>query len=483
MESFVRGLIDDILEAVSNPLLHKGLEQLFHQPKTPTVTAKSPTARRLIPLLPKLCHHRHDEVSPAFPSVEAEAEVEVAVEVAQVRVIQQRFNGSCGYYALYNVLTTIEALTSEDEERTHQHLRYLDHNPRFWHMYHTLEKMLLEKAKFEGNRAYPWNTSSINTGIMERNYISYFLHSARARALNEAVAEPLDGDHGYPPTTPSLTVLSDFGLQTLKYNCLPLFNAQRLHRAVRSVLDGTQSSHAFLVGVTNHWVGVILTRTSEKSFEILLLDSRNKPLLGKDDEELWGIADELLAESAARKKYFPSNNSAYALYLSQEERRRLIHDSLKGCQLFVRILSAALTKKRDIFGSLFDINLDGFFENYEREVEIVQKETQFLDDESFFPRFQSWMQDYMPPPVFEQNFIRVIRALAEFDQQRDQKVPGIFDSRAKTRLRFWTQRLLRRTIVINSEHPAIHRFLQSLQWLHARLSTDSFDATSTATAV
>lgn len=48
-------------------------------------------------------------------------------------------------------------------------------------------------------------------------------------------------------------------------------------------------SHAFLVGVANHWVTIIVNKIGDK-LEMFLLDSRNRPILNANQQQLKSIA-------------------------------------------------------------------------------------------------------------------------------------------------------------------------------------------------
>jgi hypothetical protein len=374
-----------------------------------------------------------------------------------------------------------------EEELAAKQLSYLEHNPRFWHMYSILEKSLLEKVQREGNRCYPWNKASVATGILERNYLYYFLHSAKAlhfakkgssssSSTSSSLPTPasslmmlkgkfVEDDHHFCPQMNHLTVLSDFGQQTLKYNCVQLWNGEQLQKVIKTIRESAQQQHAFLLGVTNHWVGFLVNKLSESEYEILFLDSRNKPLLGREEDELWLVVDELLADSATRRKYHTHYNSSYAHYLSLEERRKLIHESLKSCQLFMRLLIDAFSGKRDVMGSLVDLNLGGFLEIFEREVGVIDQ-LELLDDDTYFTRLWEWIENYMPPPVFEQNFVRIIKTVLEWDSRIDRLCYDfIINEDSKRKLIGWLHQITRRKAIMESTTPLLARFVNGIRLL------------------
>jgi hypothetical protein len=93
MECFVRQLIEEICHAIENPLpLQCGLERFFAVDLTAYFERGVESQRRrqeLIPLALKQNqtheHTRHQDET-----------LSSSISVAQIRVLQQRFNGSCG---------------------------------------------------------------------------------------------------------------------------------------------------------------------------------------------------------------------------------------------------------------------------------------------------------------------------------------------------------------------------------------------------
>jgi len=155
-----------------------------------------------------------------------------------------------------------------------------------------------------------------------------------------------------------------------------------------------------------------------------------------------------MAESARQKKIKPTHN--YYTWLNPDQKRMFVFESMKACQLFVNLLVNALLGKKDIVAALLELNLEGFFEIYEREV-VSLSDFDSLDENTYFTKLLAWLENYMPPAVFESNLLRVLRELSIH-----------ISVQAKAKLLLWVQQI-KRSLAAKSDMKVMKRFIRAVQ--------------------
>eukprot|EP01102_Stenamoeba_stenopodia_P006612 TRINITY_DN1826_c0_g1_i1.p1 TRINITY_DN1826_c0_g1~~TRINITY_DN1826_c0_g1_i1.p1 ORF type:complete len:455 (-),score=73.25 TRINITY_DN1826_c0_g1_i1:33-1397(-) len=452
MKEIVEALIDEICRGVKHPLVRgpgQGLD-ILHRPFEKSV---QPLIDKVIPF-----EHKHH----SFVKHQCN-ETGIELLVVEPRVLQQRFNGSCGYYVLYNALTILEAASAEHENVLDRSVDFLVHGPRFWHTYVSLCHLLRKRVEADSNSSYPWSMQCIDNGVLERAFIQHIIEYSRS-ASPYKTSEPSDpatilsikeDTHHLHAT--NLSVFSEFGLQSLKYNGFQMRNAKRLDTIICDLRSRESTfAHAFLLGVTNHWVSIVVIKTSKTTFEIFFMDSRNNRLLEVSDDDIWKLVDALMAESARQKQIQPSSN--YYTWLNPEQKRLYVFESMKACQMFANLLINALLGKKDIISALLELNLDGFFEIYEREVTPLSS-FDSLDKDTFFTKLLYWLENYMPPAVFETNLLRVLKELSTH-----------ISAQSRAKLLLWVQQI-KSSLATSSDLKVMKRFIRAVKATNLVLMT------------
>jgi hypothetical protein len=208
--------------------------------------------------------------------------------IEQLRVLQQRHNGACGYHALYNARTVMRGDGGDGGRSV---LRELSCSTMFWRSYWRTKRLLEGQAVARGNKHYPWRLRDISTGVIERSYMLHLVQNTELGA--DCIALP------------------DMCQASLDNGVLDPLVARELDAGLQSLLPG--QCRAFLVGNIGHWTAVVVQRASP--VRVFLLDSRNKPLLGVID--FASLVRAHFDDLAVRGKTWPQRSRLEATYLAE----------------------------------------------------------------------------------------------------------------------------------------------------------------------
>lgn len=127
--------------------------------------------------------------------------------------------------------------------------------------------------------------------------------------------------------------------------------AARLEQVVKMLKSDESpfSIHRFLVGVSIHWVSVVVSKR-EHEYDIMMLDSMNKPIVRPLDET---HIRHLLDNMDFSRWPFPL-----------ELMEKFARDSIGGVHLFLHLLKDALLGRVNIGEELLRINMEGFVHSY-----------------------------------------------------------------------------------------------------------------------
>eukprot|EP00026_Physarum_polycephalum_P007545 Phypoly_transcript_07608.p1 GENE.Phypoly_transcript_07608~~Phypoly_transcript_07608.p1 ORF type:complete len:489 (+),score=87.92 Phypoly_transcript_07608:79-1545(+) len=443
VQHLILGIADEIVE-VTNEEKRKKEEGL-------NIQVNSVIRRSIFPFMQA---HSIDPVSTLFPSSTS--------HIVQPKVLKQKKNDSCGYYALYNVITIAAALTAPTDEQALTIFHSLRHRTRFWLFYNRIVSHLYKRADSTTSK-YPWMREHIDKGILERPYINYLM------------------DSGFLQGNIDITVLSDFSMTGMRHSILPIADLRKLSQVFanyksekggeedakkegegekdsgserkenghvengegervngdneRKANDEKNKVHAFLVGQSCHWISLVCIKF-KGNVEVLVFDSRNHNLLTATHEEFMRIIDK------AKEKIPDWKKNIYLCSLTEPKMTAdLFHDCIVGA--------------RDIITSLLEHNMEGFLQSFEENVEKSE-----LKDVWIVP-FISWLEMYWPPPVVESNIVKVLQTL------------GVSKLSANTRSKFLRMAKTIRTGVGNFSEcgiPVVQRFEAILQWLELEFS-------------
>jgi len=242
------------------------------------------------------------------------------------------------------------------------HLQKLTDRTLFWHSYTRITNELKKRCALESDK-YPWSLEHVESGILERPYITYLISS------------------GIIQSNTDITLLPDFSMTGMRNNKLPIDELNKLSQTFAKYRNGPNRMHAFLVGQLCHWISIICNKVGNH-VEILVFDSRNHNLLTSPPEEFIRITNK-------NKKLMEWKREIY-LYSLQEPvvTAQLFHDSIMGIQ--------------DITSIMLEHNMEGFLRSFETHVKIEEEK-----DDVIVP-FVTWLENHWPPPVVEGNIIKVL---------------------------------------------------------------------------
>lgn len=203
-----------------------------------------------------------------------------SVEVKQLKSLQQLPGDQrCGYYALYNAIAAANRGVAYSRNGFEEFVASCQ------------ATLLAHAARQPVTDKYPWRTSDIKSGLLERVYLPVLIADIQARH-------------------PDLQVLSllEASLSSLRHNHPPIEAARDLERALGDLQEfplGYSTSDvtpklAVLVGSAIHWFTFIIERRRHGSacgtrdeWQIIVIDSQNQQTLLASKESLRQIAESL----------------------------------------------------------------------------------------------------------------------------------------------------------------------------------------------
>jgi hypothetical protein len=148
----------------------------------------------------------------------------------------------------------------------------------FWIVYSKIQKLFLEKVRKEGGK-YPWKLSSIEYGVLEREFLSFLLE-------NEALHFNIGGIR-------PISALSDISPQSLRLGVNGIRTIKEIHETFDSFYRTRANiAHAFIVGSDNHWFSLFVNKRivgEEEHLECVYLDARNNKILNQSNEEIMTV--------------------------------------------------------------------------------------------------------------------------------------------------------------------------------------------------
>eukprot|EP01113_Clastostelium_recurvatum_P038233 TRINITY_DN5694_c0_g1_i13.p1 TRINITY_DN5694_c0_g1~~TRINITY_DN5694_c0_g1_i13.p1 ORF type:complete len:414 (-),score=35.57 TRINITY_DN5694_c0_g1_i13:6-1247(-) len=364
MDDFCRGIVHNIIESVLESHDHT-LEWGVLPPKL---------RRQLHQVDPSLVLHSvvlHDENGGQSAMI-------------QFKALKQAKNDSCGYYAMYNALSCVQALRAYSDADASHHISQLYSRARFWRLFTHLTNHLKENVKTLQYDTYPWTNTHVEKGVLERPYIEHLMEDPSTLANIWRRAGCGHTQDGMDTVSHMISAMPDFSMHSLRYNRLPLNDIAALDKVFSLFSASDDYTHAFLLGQTIHWVCIVCSKLSGR-VEVALIDSRNHKLLGATEEEIKSIMDEDADDPDLTTRY---KGPGYQSLKDPVQTTTLFHDCITG--------------RQDITTYLLEYNMDGFFESFEEHVGLPSKEDEIL------MLLIGWLEGYWPPPVIRHNIVQIV---------------------------------------------------------------------------
>lgn len=204
--------------------------------------------------------------------------------IYQVAVLTQRDPVSCGYHTFHNAYTTLKgelgvavveanyhsATLATNRGHEEHFLRQLRDPAVYQHRKQRMIKALAARVAVSDG-CYPWTEKDLAAGVMERPYMKHLVETF-----------PLSLELGGPSSFISVPDCCKVSCTVDHLICCQnslknfIMSTDHMHE-LQTVFDRFQQrshySHAFLIGMTNHWAAVVANKVNDH-VELLLLDSR-----------------------------------------------------------------------------------------------------------------------------------------------------------------------------------------------------------------
>ena len=140
-------------------------------------------------------------------------------------------------------------------------MKWLISRPSYYYYKNKWTKLLLEKATVEGNKYFPWCYSSINSEVMERDYIRYILDHDQELNL-------LGGNKHF-------SAISEMYRECLQKGFLSNDKIIEIQNIFYSFQRENEFSHAFIIGSYAHWVLIVLHKYNDNNDDNNNLNNSN----------------------------------------------------------------------------------------------------------------------------------------------------------------------------------------------------------------
>lgn len=233
----------------------------------------------------------------------------------QVQSYQQIRNGACGYFALHNGLMCLDIILDKDEEYASCLRDAFTDSVLFWQRYWRTTAVLYQICETQGNRFYPWSNKHVESGVMERNYMTFLCRALNARYAQTAMVE-------FVPLSESTAIVN--GSCTLEQTTALDEVIQRLNAAHNRTV-------VFFLGLVNHWVTLVVNKV-DGDVEFVLVDSLNNKLLDASPASLWQIVQTAVDDKRFTRRKTMSKVEQFLYF-------QMMHDIGKNVELLSEFIS------------------------------------------------------------------------------------------------------------------------------------------------
>eukprot|EP00727_Mastigamoeba_balamuthi_P010063 m51a1_g568 hypothetical protein (583) ;mRNA; f:511823-514847 len=279
----------------------------------------------------------------------------------------------CGWHALYNACCALEAAGAPAEGEGDEALGRLGDAACFWSFFWRGLRLLRAEARRRGSAHYPWRLRDVDSGCLERDYVDVVL---KGMGLGEG------GGLLWAP---------DVSEASMRNGLLEVEQIQALDGAIEGVRTHG-GAVALVLGLLDHWVAVLVCRSAEAS-EVVLMDPRNKPVLGRTSADLLGELVPFFDDLQARGKLTPEEGDRAK---QQDDYLR----SLVECQKLTSWLSAALSGQLRFVSLCASMPMQDMLASFAGSVvdwKSAESSRNFGDEELVV--LCAWLSDMWPPGI------------------------------------------------------------------------------------
>ena len=140
---------------------------------------------------------------------------------------------------------------------------------------------------------------------------------------------------------------------------------------------------AFILGVTNHWVTLVVEKTSESGLHAFYLDSNNEPVLMATESELRRLVE------AREEKHVKRKGAPYS-----DWKRNVLYQSFVDQRDIVELLVGCVSRETDLRGELTKQNWSKLLDSFYECVSVRDGE-----NDLYLASLVQWIEQYYPTKV------------------------------------------------------------------------------------
>ena len=250
-----------------------------------------------------------------------------------------------------------------------------------------------------GEEWWPWTTSYIHSGDMERSFLNHLLSTdTQVIAINSnnniqvlhVRTSLICGGHNrfIPLPPPPLPSQYAYGLiqSSTEEVCAIQKRILELHQSKDDRL-------AFILGVTNHWVTMVVEKRRESSLHIFYLDSNNEPVLMATETELQTLV------KAREQKYMKRKGIPYS-----DWKRNVLYQSFVDQRDIVELLVKCVSGEADLRGELTKQAWSKLVDSFYESVIVSDGE-----DDLFLASLVQWIEQHYPTSVIHDHHVELLK--------------------------------------------------------------------------
>ena len=162
----------------------------------------------------------------------------------------------------------------------------------------------------------------------------------------------------------------------------------------KRILELRQSQEdrlAFILGVTNHWVTIVVEKRVKSRLHVFYLDSNNEPVLMATETELQTLV------KAREQKYMKRKGIPYT-----DWKRNVLYQSFVDQRDIVELLVKCVSGEADLRGELTKQAWSKLIESFYESVSVSDG-----DDDLFLASLVQWIEQHYPTSVINKHHLKL----------------------------------------------------------------------------
>lgn len=165
-----------------------------------------------------------------------------------------------------------------------------------------------------------------------------------------------------------------------------------VQQRILKFLQSQEDWLVFILGVTNHWVTLVVHKSKENGVTVFYLDSNNTPVLLASETHLEGLVQAREVKYAKRKGKPYSQWKRKVLYQSFEDQRDVVN-------LLVRCVSGEKDLRGELTTQSWSKLLDSYYQHVGRRGD---------DADLHLASLIEWLEDHYPSKVIHSHHLNIL---------------------------------------------------------------------------